>query len=74
MAPFSQELEPPQNPGRFKELRHGPLSRNTLAYTAITRAKTALNAYCTGKTNPALEQAFAEPKHMELDDLFPSKK
>ncbi|OOG61954.1 superfamily I DNA/RNA helicase [Rhodanobacter sp. B04] len=57
-----------------EELRRGPLSRNTLAYTAITRAKTALNAYCTGKTNPALEEAFAQPKHMEIEDLFPSKK
>lgn len=57
----------------IEELRYGPLSRPTLAYTAITRAKTALNAYCTGKTNAALEEAFAEPKHMELDDLFPKK-
>jgi superfamily I DNA/RNA helicase len=57
-----------------EELRYGHLSRSTLAYTAITRAKTALNAYCSGKTNPALEGAFAEPKHMELEDLFPSKK
>jgi superfamily I DNA/RNA helicase len=58
----------------IEELRSGPLSSNTLAYTAITRAKTALNAYCTGKTNAALEEAFAVPKHMELDDLFPRKK
>lgn len=52
---------------------HSPLSRPTLAYTAITRAKTALHAYCTGKTNPELESAFAEPRHIELDDLFPKK-
>ena len=58
----------------IEELRQGPLSRNTLAYTAITRAKTSLNAYCSGKTNPALEEAFAEPAHMELDDLFPRAK
>jgi superfamily I DNA/RNA helicase len=58
----------------LEDLRSGPLSSNTLAYTAITRAKTALNAYCSGKTNAALEEAFAVPKHMEIDDLFPSKK
>lgn len=58
----------------IEELRRGPLSSNTLAFTAITRAKTALNAYCTGKTNPALEEAFAQPNHMELDDLFKSTK
>lgn len=57
-----------------EEIHSGsPLSRPTLAYTAITRTKTALSAYCTGKTNPELESAFAEPKHMEIDDLFPKK-
>lgn len=58
----------------IEELRQGPLSRTTLSYTAITRAKTSLNAYCSGPTNPALEEAFATPKHMEIEDLFPSKK
>lgn len=58
----------------IEELRSGPLSSRTLAYTAVTRAKTALNAYCTGRTDAALEQAFAVPKHMEIDDLFPKKK
>lgn len=58
----------------IEEMRFGPLSNNTLAYTVITRAKTALNAYCSGKTNASLEEAFAEPKHIEIDDLFPGKK
>ncbi len=57
----------------IEELRYGPLARPTLAYTAITRAKTALNAYCTDRTSPELETAFAEPKHIELEDLFPKK-
>ncbi len=57
----------------IEELRHGPLSRPTLAYTAITRSKTALNAYCAGRTSPELEAAFAEFKHIEIDDLFPKK-
>lgn len=56
----------------IEELADYPLNRRRLGYTAITRAKTALNAYRTGDTNRALESAFAEPRHMELDDLFPS--
>lgn len=54
-----------------EELANYPLNRSRLGYTAITRAKTALNAYRTGDTNKPLENAFAEPRHMELDDLFP---
>lgn len=54
-----------------EELKHHPLNRTKLAYTTITRAKTALNAYRSGPTRPALEAAFAEPKHIELDDIFP---
>lgn len=54
-----------------EDLANFPLNRRRLGYTAITRAKTALNAYRTGDTNKPLENAFAEPSHMELDDLFP---
>lgn len=54
-----------------EELKYYPLNRTKLAYTAITRAKTALNAYRSGPTRAALEAAFAEPKHIELDDIFP---
>lgn len=54
-----------------EELASYPLNRRRLGFTAITRAKTALNAYRTGDTNQPLENAFAQPKHMELDDLFP---
>ncbi|MGY5942293.1 ATP-binding domain-containing protein [Stenotrophomonas forensis] len=54
-----------------EEMAKFPLNRRKLGYTAITRAKTALNAYRTGDTNRPLENAFAEPKHMDLDDLFP---
>jgi len=55
----------------IEELRGDYMSNPTLAYTAVTRAKTALNAYCVGTTNAELEQAFAERKHLELDVLFP---
>lgn len=55
----------------IEELRDGPLNNHTLSYTAVTRAKTALNAYSTGATNPELEHAFAEPRHMTIDALFP---
>lgn len=48
-----------------------PLNRSRLGYTAITRAKTALNAYRTGDTNKPLENAFSEPTHFDLDDLLP---
>lgn len=53
-----------------EELAHYPLNRSRLAYTAITRAKTSLNAYRTGSTSPQLENAFSEPAHFELADLF----
>ncbi|MBH1425847.1 AAA family ATPase [Stenotrophomonas maltophilia] len=55
----------------IEELKYGHLNNPTLSYTAVTRAKTALNAYSTGTTNPELEHAFAEPKHMTIDELFP---
>ena len=54
-----------------EELAEYPMNRSRIGYTAITRAKTALNAYRTGDTNLGLENAFAEPSLMELDDLFP---
>lgn len=53
-----------------EELAKHPFQRTTLSYTAITRAKTALNAYRTGNTSNALENAFAESSHFDLDDLF----
>lgn len=55
----------------IEELRYGHLNNPTLSYTAVTRAKTALNAYTSGKTNPELEQAFAENKPFDIDALFP---
>lgn len=58
----------------IEELANYPFTRSRIGYTAITRAKTALNAFCTKNTSPALENAFAEPQHMELDDLFPGDK
>lgn len=57
----------------IEELKSGHMNNPTLSYTAITRAKTALNAYSTGPTNHELEHAFAEKKHMEIDALFPGK-
>lgn len=54
-----------------EELRNFPMNRRRLGFTAITRAKTSLNAYRTGETNKALENAFSEPKHFDLDDLLP---
>jgi superfamily I DNA/RNA helicase len=57
-----------------EDLLKFPLNKRQLGYTAITRAKTALNAFRTGETNKPLEAAFAEPKLMELDDLFPGDK
>lgn len=55
-----------------EELAKFPLNRRRLAYTAITRAKTSLHAYRTGATSPQLENAFSEPTHFELADLFSS--
>ncbi|RQS90162.1 hypothetical protein DF035_35120, partial [Burkholderia contaminans] len=51
MAPFSQELEPPQNPGRFKGVRHHPArtsarhSRCTPELRAVTQRQAA-DHYC----------------------------
>lgn len=53
-----------------EELASHPLNRSRLAYTAITRAKTSLNAYRTGATSHQLENAFSEPTHFEIADLF----
>jgi superfamily I DNA/RNA helicase len=56
-----------------EELRSFPLNRRHLGFTAVTRAKTALNAFRTGETNKPLENAFAKPSHMDLEDLFPEE-
>ena len=57
----------------IEDLRRFPLNRREIGYTAITRAKTALNAFRTGDTNKPLENAFAQPSHMDLNDLFPKQ-
>jgi len=56
-----------------EDLHHFPLNRREIGFTAITRAKTALNAFRTGDTNKPLENAFAQPRNMDLNDLFPKQ-
>jgi superfamily I DNA/RNA helicase len=56
-----------------EEMRTYPINNRQLGFTAITRAKTALNVYRTGDTNKALENAFAAPSHIDLDNLFPEQ-
>lgn len=53
-----------------EDLKNYPLNNRQLGFTAITRAKTALNVYRSGNTNNPLENAFAEPSHVDLKDLF----
>ncbi|OAD15780.1 ATP-dependent helicase [Achromobacter insolitus] len=53
-----------------EELHEFPLRRTRLAYTGITRARTALNVFRTGATSRAIENAFAKPALMEMDALF----
>jgi superfamily I DNA/RNA helicase len=53
-----------------EELETFPLNRRPVAFTAITRARTALNVYVTGQTNAPFENAFAKPQHMTLEQLF----
>jgi superfamily I DNA/RNA helicase len=53
-----------------EELKIWGLNNRELGYTAITRAKTALNAFRSGPTNKPLESAFAEPKLIGLDDIL----
>lgn len=55
----------------IEEMRHGPLSNPTLAYTAVTRAKTTLHAYSTGRTSAEVEGAFAPPSLVDIKDIFP---
>ncbi|MDP5138093.1 AAA family ATPase [Rheinheimera baltica] len=55
---------------KAEELKSHPLNRSRLGYTAITRAKTALNIFRTGDTNAPLENAFSVPAHIDIDDLF----
>lgn len=56
---------------RAEELKFYPFNRRRIGYTAITRAKTALNVFLTGETNKPLENAFSTPAHIDIDDLFP---
>ncbi|THF65622.1 superfamily I DNA/RNA helicase [Pseudothauera nasutitermitis] len=53
-----------------EELYGYPLRRTKLAYTGITRARTALNVFRTGPTSTAIENAFAKPALMDMDALF----
>lgn len=53
-----------------EELHGFPLRRTKVAYTGITRARTALNVFRTGPTSRALENAFAKPALMDMDALF----
>jgi superfamily I DNA/RNA helicase len=53
-----------------EELHGFPLRRTKLAYTGITRARTALNVFRTGPTSTAIENAFAKPGLIEIDALF----
>lgn len=53
-----------------EELKGFGLNHRELGYTAITRAKTSLNAYKTGPSNRPLESAFAVEKHISIKDLF----
>jgi superfamily I DNA/RNA helicase len=47
-----------------------PLNRTKLSYTGITRAKTSLNVYRTGRTSSNLEHAFTKKALFSLDDLL----
>lgn len=47
-----------------------PLNRTKISYTGITRAKTSLTVYRTGKTTTKLENAFAKGTFFCLDNLF----
>lgn len=53
-----------------EELHGFPLRRTKLAYTGVTRARTALNLFRTGPTSAGLENAFAKPSLMDMDALF----
>ncbi|EPF64256.1 UvrD-helicase domain-containing protein [Pseudomonas syringae] len=57
-----------------EELKDGALKRTKLSYTAVTRAKTALNIYKSGETTRALESAFSAPAPFNLNDLFKESK
>lgn len=50
----------------FKYPRH----KRELIYTAVTRAKTSLNGYKTGKVLAYIESAFAKQTPTDLKDIF----
>lgn len=47
---------------KAEDLNHYPLNRTRVSYTAVTRARTALNVYRSAETNRNLESAMSEPK------------
>jgi len=53
-----------------EDLKKFPLNKRRVSYTAVTRAKTALHAYRTGKTNRPLEAAFTRPASVEWSSIF----
>ncbi|HDT4029266.1 TPA: ATP-dependent helicase [Klebsiella aerogenes] len=55
---------------KAEDLNHYPLNRTRVSYTAVTRARTALNVYRSAETNRNLESAMSEPKVFNIDDLF----
>lgn len=55
---------------KAEELSEYPMNRTRISYTAVTRARTALNIYRSGETNRNLENAMSEPKVFNVDDLF----
>lgn len=55
---------------KAEDLNHYPLNRTRVSYTAVTRARTALNVYRSAETNKNLDSAMSEPKVFHIDDLF----
>lgn len=47
-----------------------PLHRREIVYTAVTRAKTSLTVFYSGKVNAPILSAFAESKKVSLEELF----
>ena len=48
----------------------GNLAKRTLVFTAVTRSKTSLRLYHTGKIQAFIESAFAEEKVGDIDAIF----
>jgi len=53
-----------------EKMAQGPLSKRTLQFTTVTRAKTSLLVYYTGRLPASMATAFSEEEVPDFDSIF----